>query len=517
MKNNRLVSLSLITLVLSLPLLVNSCREEPNTIPMALFTISPTYGTTDSVFVFDASDVRDIEDAEEDLQVRWDWESDSTFDTDFTTNKVTEHKFDVGGTYYITLEVKDTRGMTNRTTEFLRVSWTNRAPHASFSVSPNAGFLQDIFTFNASSSSDPEDNNANLLCRWDFDGDGSWDTEFSQTKSIQHQYSEPGLYNITLEVKDSEGLTNQASFTLVVGGQNEAPNAPENPNPTNENGEASTLCTLGWTCNDPENDILVYDVYFGTNTNPPLVASGHEKNSYNCLPLEYDTDYYWKIVAHDPYDHTVEGEIWHFLTNSPLNPMNTFRDPRNGQIYKTVEIDGKIWMAENLNIGSMIHSSTGGLNGDGYQKDSTKIEKYCYNNDPKNCEIYGALYQWDGAMRFTSNEASGGICATGWHLPTQAEWRDLYLYYEEDLGIDSGVELMLGSQSGFQALFSGYLIFAERKFYDLGQAGYFWSSTVNSQLNHLAMGRAVYRGKVDFQEDTYQKVNGLPVRCIKNY
>jgi len=197
--------------------------------------------------------------------------------------------------------------------------------------------------------------------------------------------------------------------------------------------------------------------------------------------------------------------------------MNTFRDPRNGQIYKTVEIDGKIWMAENLNIGSMIHSSTGGLNGDGYQKDSTKIEKYCYNNDPKNCEIYGALYQWDGAMRFTSNEASGGICATGWHLPTQAEWRDLYLYYEEDLGIDSGVELMLGSQSGFQALFSGYLIFAERKFYDLGQAGYFWSSTVNSQLNHLAMGRAVYRGKVDFQEDTYQKVNGLPVRCIKNY
>ena len=517
MKNNRLVSISLIILVLSLPLLVNSCKEEPNTIPMALFTISPSYGTTDSIYVFDASEVRDLEDASEDLQVRWDWESDSTFDTEFTTNKIIEHQFDIGGTYYISLEVKDTRGMTNRITEFLRVSWRNQEPHASFSVSPDGGFLQDIFIFNASSSSDPEDDNAKLYNRWDFDGDGSWDTEYTKDKTVQHQYENAGLYEVVLEVKDSEGLTNQSTYTLIVGGINQSPAAPENPVPANNNTDASTLCTLEWTCVDPENDNLLYDVYFGTNETPPLVASGIDKSSYDCLPLEYETTYYWKIAAHDPYDHTVEGEVWQFTSNAPINPMNTIRDPRDGKIYKTVEIDGKVWMAENLNVGSMIHSSTGGINNDGYQKDTTKIEKFCYNNDPKNCEIYGALYQWDAAMRFGEYEALEGICPSGWHIPTQAEFKELYLYYEDELGLNSGVELSLGSQSGFQALFSGYLIFAERKFYDIGQAGYLWSSTINPQINHLSMGRAVYRGLLNFQEDTYQRVNGLPVRCIRNY
>jgi len=484
---------------------------------MAVFTISPSYGTVDTVFAFDASGVSDLEDVEEDLQVRWDWESDSIFDTEFTTNKTAQHKFDIGGTYYVTMEVKDTRGLTNRTTEFLRVAWPNRAPTASFNVSPDGGYLQDIFIFDASSSSDPEDKNSDLLCRWDFEGDGTWDTEYSKTKSVQHQYSSPGFYEVVLEVKDSEGETNQATYTVVVGATNEEPQKPENPVPGNGHAEASTLCTLEWTCIDPENDELVFDVYFGTESNPPLVATENNTNSYSCLPLEYETDYYWKIVASDPYGHTVEGDIWHFTTNGPVNPMNTFIDPRNGQVYKTVEIDGRIWMAENLNVGFMISVSTGGINGDGYQKDTTRIEKYCYNNDPKNCDLYGGLYQWDAAMRFSEVEGSVGICPTNWHIPTQEEWKQLYLYYEEDLGVDAGTELMLGSQSGFQTLFSGYQIFAERKFYDLGQAGYFWSSTVNPQLNHLAMGRSLYRGKVEFQEDTYQKVNGLPVRCIRNY
>jgi uncharacterized protein (TIGR02145 family) len=517
MKKNRLVSLSLITLVLILPLLVNSCKEDTNTLPMAVFTISPSYGTLDSVFVFDASEVSDLEDAEEDLQVRWDWESDSIFDTDFSTTKIIEHNFDVGGIYYITLEVKDNGGLTKRATEFLRVAIANRPPNASFSINPDVGFLQDIFTFDASSSSDPEDHNASLHSRWDFDGDGIWDTEFSQTNNVQHQYTIAKLYNVILEVQDSEGLTGQSNVSLLVGGMNTEPSAPESPIPSDDNGEASTLCILEWTCIDPNNDKLSYDVYFGTNENPPLVASGHERNTYACLPLEYDTDYYWKIVAYDTYDHIVEGVIWHFTTNSPDNPVNTMRDPRDGNFYKTVLIDGKLWMAENINIGTMIHSSTGGINGDGYQKDITKIEKYCYNNDPKNCEIYGALYQWDGAMRFSESEASTGICPSGWHIPTQQDWRELNLYYEQDLGLNAGTELVIGSQSGFQALFSGYLIFAERRFFDVAQAGYFWSSTVNSQINHLSMARSLYRGKEDFQEDTSQKVNGIPVRCIKNY
>jgi uncharacterized protein (TIGR02145 family) len=63
------------------------------------------------------------------------------------------------------------------------------------------------------------------------------------------------------------------------------------------------------------------------------------------------------------------------------------------------------------------------------------------------------------------------------------------------------------------------MIFAERKYYDIANAGYFWSSTVNptAELSHMALMRSIYRGKPAFQQDTSRKVNGIPVRCVKDH
>jgi uncharacterized protein (TIGR02145 family) len=175
-------------------------------------------------------------------------------------------------------------------------------------------------------------------------------------------------------------------------------------------------------------------------------------------------------------------------------------------------------MAQNLNVGTMINASNGGKYGDGYQRDSARAEKYCYKNDPVYCDLYGGLYQWDKAMGFTTNEGTTGICPVGWHLPTDAEWHELVVFLQpEDGEAKAGDDLVWGSGSGFEGLFSGYLIFAERKFYDADQGGYFWSSTLNPQINHLALGRSVFRSKSAFQQDTFQRVSGLPVRCIKDY
>ena len=241
---------------------------------------------------------------------------------------------------------------------------------------------------------------------------------------------------------------------------------------------------------------------------------------YLCPPLEYTSTYYWKVVARDPYAHEVTGPVWSFTTNSPIYPMGSFRDPRDGKVYKTVTINDRIWMAQNLNIGTMINPSNGGDNKDGYQTNNKKAEKFCYKNDETNCDKYGGLYQWDEAMAYGTTEGSTGICPDGWHLPTDAEWHDLVFFLDPtDAEAKAGDQLVLGSRSGFQALFSGYIIFAERKYYDVGQAGYFWSSTVNPapELNFLTLMRSIYRGKPAFQQDTSQKVNGIPVRCIKDY
>jgi uncharacterized protein (TIGR02145 family) len=323
-----------------------------------------------------------------------------------------------------------------------------------------------------------------------------------------------------VEVVDRRGATDTETVSLVVGPMNQAPAEPKDPSPADLFTTASTAGMLSWTCIDPENDSLRYDIYFGTDQNPPLVASDVAGAYYETLPLEYTTVYYWKVVAKDPYEHQVTGPVWSFTTNSAINPLGTMRDARDGKIYKTVTINNKIWMAQNLNIGTMINSSTGGDRGDGYQLDNGKAEKFCYKNDPAYCAIYGGLYQWDEAMAFTTVEGSPGLCPDGWHLPTDTEWEELVLFLDPENGeAKAGDQLVLGSRSGFQALFSGYLIFAERKYYDIGNAGYFWSSTPNpaTGLNHLALMRSIYRSKPAFQQDTSQKVNGLPIRCVKDY
>jgi|GEM_PF-4141459 hypothetical protein len=58
------------------------------------------------------------------------------------------------------------------------------------------------------------------------------------------------------------------------------------------------------------------------------------------------------------------------------------------KIYHTIKLGEQIWLKENLDLGTMI-------NGVQDQKNNGTLEKYCYGDDPANCEKYGALYTWN--------------------------------------------------------------------------------------------------------------------------
>ena len=73
-----------------------------------------------------------------------------------------------------------------------------------------------------------------------------------------------------------------------------------------------------------------------------------------------------------------------------------FTDPRNNRTYKYLTFNGENLngekasikvMVENLNIGEMVDGSAD-------QKDDSKVERYCYDNDTLICHYYGGLYQW---------------------------------------------------------------------------------------------------------------------------
>ncbi|MCF8302008.1 MAG: hypothetical protein K9I94_01935 [Bacteroidales bacterium] len=312
-------------------------------------------------------------------------------------------------------------------------------------------------------------------------------------------------------------------------GQNQPPAEPSNPSPEDGASAQSIITPLSWECTDPDQDPITYDVYFGMNGNPQQVATGLTETTYVPGTLEFNTTYYWKIIAHDDHANTTEGPVWSFTTEEAPECPETYTDPRDGQEYEAVLIGNQCWMAENLNIGSMIP-------GVDDMQDNDTLEKYCYNDDPVNCDTLGGLYQWDEMMQYTTQQGTQGICPPGWHIPTDVEWMMLegmvdsqYGYPDPEWetqgwrGFDAGYKLKStsgwyangnGSDAfGFAALPAGERTISST-FYGIGQWGYWWSSSENSPWTSWIrfMGSS--------SEQVYRQYNsndgGLSIRCLKH-
>jgi len=122
--------------------------------------------------------------------------------------------------------------------------------------------------------------------------------------------------------KDNNGGTANGpiwDFTTITE-PNNPPNVPSNPNPVNHATSVYINTIISWTGGDPDTgDTVTYDVYFGTNSNPPKVSTWQSSTSYNPGELEYSTKYYWKIVAIDDHWAYKIGPVWDFITSSMGN------------------------------------------------------------------------------------------------------------------------------------------------------------------------------------------------------
>ena len=201
-------------------------------------------------------------------------------------------------------------------------------------------------------------------------------------------------------------------------------------------------------------------------------------------------------------------------TNPPtsFNCGDPLTDARDSETYGTVEIGNQCWMSENLN----------------YTPSSGNF--WCYDNIPANCTTYGSLYDWNTASNNTSSSTnpSGvqGVCPTGWHLPSDAEWKEL----EMELGMsqtdadgigwrgtNEGDQLKTSSWGGnnssnFTAL-PGMWRTASGGFGVGSTLGLFWSST---ETGPNAWRRVLSSSQSDVFRNIFGKGFGYSVRCVKD-
>jgi len=161
----------------------------------------------------DASEVAGNELEDNATQVRWDWTDDGVWDTEFSQTKTASYEYPQEGEYTIRMEVKDMDGNTDTCTRKFTLTQNNESPTAAFAVNMVNGMIASV---DASSSSDIEDPTEDLLIRWDFDGDGTYDTDWSTSKTTEHTYEISAEYTIKLQVKDLNGATDTATETIIA-------------------------------------------------------------------------------------------------------------------------------------------------------------------------------------------------------------------------------------------------------------------------------------------------------------
>jgi uncharacterized protein (TIGR02145 family) len=246
--------------------------------------------------------------------------------------------------------------------------------------------------------------------------------------------------------------------------------------------------------------------------------------------MVYNTDDCMFYTYRDCSGNWTEVALGTNTISPPFNCGDVLVDSRDGQSYATVQIGTQCWMAENLNIGTMI-------NGSGNQTDNGTIEKYCYSDNTSNCDTYGGLYQWDEMMGYVTTEGAQGICPTDWHLPSDAEWIVLEEEVESTTGVtwnitgwrgtDAGGNLKESgtthwnspnagatNSSGFTGLPGGWRA-TNGSFGNLPTNAFFWSSR-SSENGSNAYSRFLVYTLAQVYRTSFSQAYGFSVRCIKD-
>ena len=163
--------------------------------------------------------------------------------------------------------------------------------------------------------------------------------------------------------------------------------------------------------------------------------------------------------------------------------IGTFKDRRDGKVYKIVKIGSQVWMAENLNFAA----------------EGSK----CYESKNANCAKYGRLY--DDVLDALK------ACPAGFHLPDDEEWTALIDYAGGEKKAGKKLKSTSGwddkdnstNEYGFSALPDGG-----------GDIGSWWSATEGDANSAWVWGMI---SDVEYVlRDVSSKAGLFSVRCVQD-
>jgi uncharacterized protein (TIGR02145 family) len=290
-------------------------------------------------------------------------------------------------------------------------------------------------------------------------------------------------------------------------------------------GITSTGATAGGNITDAGGgSIIARGICWGTAPNPTITGNkttngtGTGTFTGNLTGLTDGTTYYYRAYATNS-SGTTYGQEFSFIT--PVTDVE-------GNMYKTVVIGAKVWMAENLKVTKLNDNTDITYAPEAVDWIVLTGAGYCwYNNDPDfNKPIYGALYNW-----YAANSAN--ICPTGWHVATDEEYNSLEVALglpQADVniwgwrGTDHGSKMKSTTgwnagengtnTSGFTALPGGYRYYSDGLFNGQNSLSYWWTATEHDADRGWyrridGNNAAVYKASTD-------KRAGKSIRCVKN-
>jgi len=261
----------------------------------------------------------------------------------------------------------------------------------------------------------------------------------------------------------------------------------------------------------------------------------------NLMP---NTTYYVRAYATNQIGTAYGNEVSFTTISMPSLAQPCSSTPSltdyDGNTYNTVQIGTQCWMRENLRT---THYSNGDEILAGTNSSYDTAYRYVPNGDSSEVATHGYLYNWAAVMHgsLPSNAVPSGvqgICPTGWHVPSDAEWDTLEQFVSfnlypcqyddiEDMAVhiasqsgwqnsqttcSPGYNPSNNNQTGFSIMPSGATV--EGWAWGFGQFGSLWSATEENSIDSRI--RLIEYNHEDTESDSAEKSMGFSVRCIKD-